>query len=403
MAIPRRYTITRHVLYDLVWSKPLEKVAAELGIREAELVSLCIERKVPRPASGYWRLKVLGKTAEPYPLPEPDNDSEFEIRPQVIAVGDPLLRRAVAKEMIRIRESKLFAVADDLRNCHTLVSRSQHLLSGELWGDHGMISPPKGSLTIKVSKANIRRSLLLMDAVLKGFEDLGYEIGFEESWPHRTLVKVMGVEVLFGVREYWAMEERHNKNADPLAGQYGLPREGRRIQLVPAGRLRLVVDYDHSSKGGLWSKSLHRQFDDTKKKPLEVRLKAFALGVVDMAARSKEALAKAEERARERERQEMEARTREQAARQQREEKLAKILNERERVDGLIAESERWAKSHRLRDYIKAKMARAEAQGKEVGPNSAAGKWRKWALDQADRLDPLEKSPPSILDNADID
>lgn len=124
MAIPRRYTITRHALYDLVWSTQLEKVAVKLGIREAELVSLCLKRNVPRPWSGYWRLKVLGKPADPIALPEPDNDSEFEIRPQIISVGDPLLRREVAKEMIRIRESKLFAVADDLRNCHILVSRS---------------------------------------------------------------------------------------------------------------------------------------------------------------------------------------------------------------------------------------------------------------------------------------
>jgi len=28
-----------------------------------------------------------------------------------------------------------------------------------------------------------------------------------------------------------------------------------------------------------------------------------------------------------------------------------------------------------------------------VGLNSDAGNWRKWVLDQADRLDPLEKRP----------
>ena len=392
MGIPRRYTITRHALYDLVWSTQLEKVAAKLGIREAELVSLCLKQNVPRPWSGYWRLKVLGKPAEPKPLLEPDNDSEFEIRPQVISVGDPMLRREVAKEMIRIRESKLFTVANDLRNCHTLVFRSQHLLSGELLGDHGMISPPKGSLAIKVSKGNILRSLLLMDAILKGFEELGYEIGIEGSWPHRTFVEVMGVEVLFGIREYWLMEEEDNfRSAFP------------RFQLVPAGRLRLEVDYDHSSRGGLRIDNLHRQFDDTKTKPLEVRLKAFALGVVDLAARSKEALARAEERSRERARQEMEARNREQAEMRQREAKLAKIRKEQERVAGLIDESERWAKSNRLRDYIKAKMARSETLGKDVGPDSAAGKWWKWALEQADRLDPLKKSLASILDTADID
>ena len=392
MAIPRRYTITRRALYDLVWSTPLEKVAAKLGIRDAELVSLCLKRNVPRPWSGYWGLKVLGKPAEPIALPEPENDCEFEIRPQAISVSDPVLRREVAKEMIRIRESRLFTVADDLRDCHGLVSRSQRLLMAVQWDDHGMIRPPKGSLAIKVSKGNILRSLLLMEAILKGFEGLGYKVGLGGEWHDLTLVDIMGIAVSFEIREYWLMEEE-----DKIQSAYP------RFQLVPAGRLRLEAHYDSRVGRGIWVRSIHRRFDDTQTKPLEVRLKAIAQGVVDLAARGKEAQVRAEERERERERQEMEARNREQAERRQREAKLAKIREEQERVDGLIAESKNWAKSNRLRDYIKAKMASAKEQGKDVGPNSDTGKWLKWALEQVDRLDPLKKSPPSILDTADID
>ena len=36
--------------------------------------------------------------------------------------------------------------------------------------------------------------------------------------------------------------------------------------------------------------------------------------------------------------------------------------------------------------------------GQDIGRESEFGKWLIWARAQADRLDPLVKSPPSILD-----
>jgi len=70
-------------------------------------------------------------------------------------------------------------------------------------------------------------------------------------------------------------------------------------------------------------------------------------------------------------------------------------------VNGLIKESEDWAKSNHLRDYIKAKKADYVSRNVSIDPTSEAGAWLKWASDQADRLDPLTKSPPSILDDED--
>lgn len=37
-------------------------------------------------------------------------------------------------------------------------------------------------------------------------------------------------------------------------------------------------------------------------------------------------------------------------------------------------------------------------QGKALSPDTALGKWATWALQQADRIDPLEEHAPSIVD-----
>jgi hypothetical protein len=51
-----------------------------------------------------------------------------------------------------------------------------------------------------------------------------------------------------------------------------------------------------------------------------------------------------------------------------------------------------------LREYILALVDCKKEQGKELGPDTGLGKWVTWALQQADRIDPLVESPPSILD-----
>lgn len=129
---------------------------------------------------------------------------------------------------------------------------------------------------------------------------------------------------------------------------------------------------------------------------MEERLTQFAIAVVNMVALAKERLAWVKNR----EEEEWEARKRKEEEERRRQAKWKEILMEQEKVDDLIEESEDWAKSNRLRDYINAKKADYISRGVSISPESDAGKWLKWASDQADRLDPLAKSPPSILDDA---
>ena len=49
--------------------------------------------------------------------------------------------------------------------------------------------------------------------------------------------------------------------------------------------------------------------------------------------------------------------------------------------------------------YIDAVIEKHVKEHCNIKPDSEMAKWVKWANEQADRLDPLKESPPSVLDN----
>lgn len=397
MKIPVRFIITRQELYDLVWSKQFGPAAAELGIRKVELRGLCLWNKVPRPSSLFWRHKAIGKPEDPKPLPNPEKNPEIEIQPGLLRVEDPSLRKEAVLQMIRIGASNLFTVREDLRGCHKLVvrTRSKRIPSTK----QNMLDTPEiqGSLAIGVSTPNIRRALLLFDAILKGFEGLGYWVGFTDDHRKRTVIEVMGLQIQVSIREYDSIRVLEKKRDEHLYAEYGIEKERKRIELVPSGRLRVEIYY---SEQGFYGKNTcyqHEQISETKATPMEKRLKQVAFAVIAAAAQAIEQKAWRKKR----EEEEWEARKRKEEEERRRAARWEKIQIEQARVDALIDESEDWAKSNRLRDYINVKEADYLSRGVNIGPKSDAGKWLKWASDQADRLDPLAKSPPSILDDED--
>lgn len=53
--------LTRRELYDLVWSKPMSKLAVEFGLSDRGLAKLCERHRVPVPPRGYWAKLNAGK------------------------------------------------------------------------------------------------------------------------------------------------------------------------------------------------------------------------------------------------------------------------------------------------------------------------------------------------------
>jgi predicted S18 family serine protease len=79
---------------------------------------------------------------------------------------------------------------------------------------------------------------------------------------------------------------------------------------------------------------------------------------------------------------------------QKRQELFEAIQHEKDRVQNLEIEVENWHRAAKIRAYIEAVKSKA----KENADAASLAEWISWAEQQADRLDPLVESLPSILD-----
>jgi hypothetical protein len=60
-------TFSRDELFDKVWSQPLAKVAAELGLSDTAVRKMCGRYDIPVPSRGYWAQVAAGRT---FPRPK---------------------------------------------------------------------------------------------------------------------------------------------------------------------------------------------------------------------------------------------------------------------------------------------------------------------------------------------
>lgn len=74
---------TRRQIYDLVWSKPLNKVAAELGLSDQGLAKACRRCDVPVPPLGYWQKLAHGKHVNRPALDSDQFDLEYMVEVSV--------------------------------------------------------------------------------------------------------------------------------------------------------------------------------------------------------------------------------------------------------------------------------------------------------------------------------
>ena len=77
---------------------------------------------------------------------------------------------------------------------------------------------------------------------------------------------------------------------------------------------------------------------------------------------------------------------------------FAAIEGEELRVRRLEEAASNWIRAKHIRDYAMALIECKTKQGYKLVPKSALAKWALWAMEQADRLDPLAESPSSVLD-----
>jgi hypothetical protein len=85
-----------------------------------------------------------------------------------------------------------------------------------------------------------------------------------------------------------------------------------------------------------------------------------------------------------------------------RQEELWKLSQEIRKEDDRVKELDgwvtSWSRAREIREFVVALEALWFSKGEDVSESSPRGQRLNWMRQQADRLDPLVESPPSVLD-----
>lgn len=378
-------TIKRSELYKLVWQEPMMRLAKTFGMSDVGLAKICRKHNIPRPPRGYWAKKQHGQEPREIPLPKSAQDDEIEMRDPSESSRAPELPEAAQAVAAEQQPEMKIEVAESLRGAHELVSQANQELQSARTDQHGIIiRPEKAILEVTVSKTALRRSLLIMDALLKALVERGYEV---QRGPG---VRILGAVLHFGISEELETKREPVEDVD-LEGRYDFAYNRFNQKRTPSGALVLSI----SEGGAYWLNGCRHRWRDTEKKKLESRLNQFVAALVEMAARIKQH--DDEAKAQEELRRQAEVRRQEEA--RQRAQKRELFKAEKARVEVLLKQATDWQMCKLVRDLVEAARQAHSAAG-PIPPESEIGQWLEWANQQADRLDPLRPSPPSILDES---
>ena len=280
-------------------------------------------------------------------------------------------------------------VPTPLRNPHPLVNATRQGLEGAKVDYDNLVNSRCGddrkTLAVCVGKASVGRGLAYLDTLIKMIEMIGGTVSVQvhrrKHWERETIVSFCG-EAATAIR----LRERYKLVPKPKQSDTSsyLPK----YDHMPTGRLLI----DANSCDRVYSQDTDaggRIEDDS------IRL---IVRWVEGLGRSRTERRKHEEEKCPRDDEERVRRAHEAELDRKRQELRDQQNAERARVKGLLNEAVTWRKAQVLRDNIRQVEHIFASRYGQVIPGSEFSLWLTWARQQADRLDLLTLSPPSILD-----
>jgi hypothetical protein len=372
-----RIHVSREELFEKIWSQPTIKLAKEYGISDVGLVKICKKLNVPRPLQGYW----LRKYRKQKPALPPTNGPKDHVIPKWVEPAPELTDSQPTEQEQLIHQEKLpenqIRVNENTEELHRLVFRTREQLlkaASKKESDQSFVRSGTRSLDVNVSQAQIDRAIRILDALVTGLEKRKYPIAIKDG---QTFVTVLGETFRL------SLEEKTTR-IDHVPTQQEIKKKEKhswmtpaKYDFIPTGKLSLKIDKD--------SYGYKQSWNDGKKRRIEDCLNAVIVGLIGAAFKEKSRRAEKERRKREREEYE-----------KLRQEKQKAIQKEKARLAKLETDAKNCHLSQKLRAYIEA--VRLRQRTPEISSDEELRNWLDWATQQADRLDPLVKSPSSILD-----
>jgi len=359
----------------------MTKAAAGFGLSDVGLKKICRKHDIPVPGRGYWRKLETGKTVAKPPL-----GRHAEAKP-IILEGHSMSDEKVHEEFEAVEAQKRIesdpenriTVSETIEKPHHITTTSQRILRQQKPDEYGMLkcATPQ-TFFLRVGTQSRDRALGILDTFLKALEKRGFKIDVGAGERGRTTVVVDGEKIGFSIEEPSQRKAHRLTDDEKIRKAKGILYHVETYDYVPTGKFTLKFHTPYGS-------GIQGSFSDTERQRLDGRLNDAIIALVRIAAWEKDARQRRQEK--EQRLNEENARRAEIHLRQQEETKLVKQLHE---------DATAWDTAEKIRRFISAVHASASDSGR--GNSPAHEEWLRWAHQQADRIDPLRESPPSILD-----
>lgn len=357
--------INREQLYQEVWSIPLTKLAPVYNLSTYEMKNLCDSFCIPLPKAGHWSKVAFGKTVEIPPLPVYDKDKHKVKKSNFSKNNQPIIVRKIEKTLM-----PNISVKKNLIKPHSITVKTRDELKSSRTDEYGMKKPWRGGFELRVSKANERRALLIIDTLCKWFEKKGIKIyqPFNDSVVTKVVIDNPEIRI--------RIEEKSKLTAKVLKERWGNYDYYDR-EYTPTEQLSLVIDnYCGRCK-------LRKVWTDGKTSKVEEKLGEFVATIFKHAEYKKQ-----EELRRKVEELEWEKR------RQLQRYNEACEKQEKQMLDDLQRQSCDLLKSKEIKAYIDEVKSLAKEQYKDGSYPVELTDWINWAENYAAVLNPLSKGLP---------
>jgi hypothetical protein len=368
----------RDELYVEVWEQPMATLAKKYGISDVMLGKVCRRLSIPVPGRGFWAKKSAGQLVKRPTLTKGVNIPVVQrhiTNPTGMSKGnttDDIDTQPKDLEALRIAEMEARTITlEAASEVHKLLTATGKYLRDAHPTTDGVLEPARQNcLEIRVSGNALERALSIMGAILAILESEGFPVSVDSAH-HGTCARIFGYRVQFALVEKLQVVGRRE------VAEHSWTRTI--IDRKPTGVLEL--------RSGDFTSG--RRYRDGTKQKLENILPRCIAGLMheardQMIATEKRRLREIEDRQREKDRWELSER----------------IRQEQTRVEEFEGWVSSWSRSKAMRDFIAALENCWVSQGRDLSPEAPDGQRIIWMKQQADRLDPLVESPPSILDRS---
>jgi hypothetical protein len=372
------HRVTRQALFDAVWSEPMSKLAPRFGVSDVALAKACQRAGIPRPDQGFWARRRKGSREviprlPPRPLGIPDEivlgrarggyvedrltDAEIlgPVPPPPMFGEDLDTVRARARAMVGRVPAKVPGI-------YKLVSRlqeeDQKRREEQLRSRYPVWDKPRFDSAIE------RRRLRVLNALAMTLGRCGCAVDMRDRDGRELGVRV-------GHQHVGVLLDRITAKGGRKPAKEGEPE-----------RLRCQIEFRTREDEECPS------WEDSEAGGLETQLAVIATEILTTGERQLRALVQHVYDWRIERKRDLEERLRQAQLEQERKERERKAALQRARVDRLLSEAEGLRRARDIRSYVAEVRAEIE-RGAVLVDQGAVESWERWALAQADEIDPV--------------